>query len=276
MSTRPPRPSDEPERRPYRRTWPELDLSKLDLPDEETVEAVVPAASIQESVEEPQPEEEPAAPSNDLMPRGRSADPLFGLIVAVALAIGLTPLIPYNTDLRYVICWAVLAWFGILPVLMGRAAPERQQVDDLRWGAIFALIIGLPLVLFSSNLLATTAHLLFSANVGGTVQRLSPGAVLGLLLLVQPLAETLFFRGMFQETRPFWIVGLIAAVWSVLLYFPALPIGSAPAVGLLMGIALLLMNLIYSYVRQRNGLASAWLCQIVLNVLLLFIPYLTA
>jgi hypothetical protein len=34
------------------------------------------------------------------------------------------------------------------------------------------------------------------------------------------------------------------------------------------------MNLIYSYVRQRNGLAAAWICQIVANIVLLFLPLL--
>jgi hypothetical protein len=34
--------------------------------------------------------------------------------------------------------------------------------------------------------------------------------------------------------------------------------------------------MIYSYVRQRNGLAAAWLCQIVVNVVVLFLPVLIA
>ena len=47
-----------------------------------------------------------------------------------------------------------------------------------------------------------------------------------------------------------------------------------PAVTLIIGTALVMMNLIYSYVRQRNGLAAAWLCQIVINLTLLFLPLL--
>jgi hypothetical protein len=47
-----------------------------------------------------------------------------------------------------------------------------------------------------------------------------------------------------------------------------------PAVAVIIGTALFLMNLMYSYVRQRNGLAAAWICQIVASLILLFLPLL--
>ena len=43
---------------------------------------------------------------------------------------------------------------------------------------------------------------------------------------------------------------------------------------MVVGTALVMMNVIYSYVRQRNGLAAAWVCQIVVNLVLLFLPFL--
>ena len=61
----------------------------------------------------------------------------------------------------------------------------------------------------------------------------------------------------------------------MLLYFPLLYVGRFPLVSAVIAVALLMMNLVYSYVRRRNGLAAAWLCQIVLNFILLFIPYVT-
>ena len=46
-----------------------------------------------------------------------------------------------------------------------------------------------------------------------------------------------------------------------------------PAVAVIIGTALVMMNMIYAYVRQRNGLAAAWICQIVVNLILLFLPF---
>jgi len=65
-------------------------------------------------------------------------------------------------------------------------------------------------------------------------------------------------------------------VWSVVLFFPVMwgDIVRAPAVAFFLLIALLTINLLYSYVRERNGLAAAWLCQIVTSLIVFFIPYL--
>ena len=49
----------------------------------------------------------------------------------------------------------------------------------------------------------------------------------------------------------------------------------AQVIAVLTGSALVLMNVMYSYVCQRNGLAAAWLCQITINLLVdLLYPWL--
>ena len=78
-----------------------------------------------------------------------------------------------------------------------------------------------------------------------------------------------------QHARPFWLVGLLSSLWSILLIFPMIEVARYPVIGVIIGVALLMMNLMYSYVRRRSGLAAAWLCQITVNVVLLFIPYLS-
>ena len=227
------------------------------------------------------PEPEPATeapPQRPRSTRSRAAgsDPAFCYIIAVALAVGLSPLIPHNSDLRYVVIWGVLALFGVLAWLFGQMSRiEQETMDNLIWGVVFGAIIGVPLLIVGSSALATTSRLLFRANAGGEVFPLSAGSVLAMLVFVQPLAETLFFRGVLQEQRPFWLVGLLATLWSVLLFFPMMEIGEYPLVGVVLAVALLMMNLIYSYVRHRNGLASAWVCQIVTNLILLFIPFIS-
>ena len=208
--------------------------------------------------------------------RGAGSDPTFGFIVAVGVSLGMTPLIPDHTDLRFVAAWGVLAFFGVLAWLLGRMTRiQRETADNLIWGVIFGAIIGAPLLAVAGSALATMADLLFRSSIDGQIRSLSVGSALALVVFVQPLAETLFFRGMFQENRPFVLVALLATVWSILLFFPLLDIGQFPLVGVVIGTALLMMNLIYSYVRLRNGLAAAWLCQITLNVILLFLPYIS-
>lgn len=199
--------------------------------------------------------------------RGATSDPVFGFLIAVALSIGLLPLIPDNTDMRYIIIWAVMAGFGVLAWLLGSAARIGQETpENLVWGLIFGLIIGVPMLMVGGDTLRQTDQRLFV--------NMRPGEVLAFLVFVMPLAETLFFRGLLQESRPFWLVGILASLWSAFVFFPLLDVGRYPAVGVVIGTALALMNLMYGYVRRRNGLAAAWLCQIVANVVLLFLPFL--
>jgi len=79
-----------------------------------------------------------------------------------------------------------------------------------------------------------------------------------------------------QQNLPFWIVGGLGGLWSVILYFPVMwgELLTAPAVAIFLGIVLLMVNLLYGYVHDRNGMAAAWLCQIVSGLLLLFFPFL--
>lgn len=201
--------------------------------------------------------------------RGASSDPTFGYVIAIALSVGLTPLIPGGQiDLRYTILWMVVAGFGVLAWLLGNMPRIGQETpENLGWGIIFGMILATPLLAFGGETLRRTDILLFG--------HMSTGETLAYLVFVIPLSETLFFRGVLQENRPFLLVGLLSSIWSVLVFFPVFweEIGTYPAVAMVIGIVLVMMNLLYSYVRERNGLAAAWLCQIVVNLVLLFIPF---
>jgi hypothetical protein len=70
-------------------------------------------------------------------------------------------------------------------------------------------------------------------------------------------------------------VGILSSVWSILLFLPMIEVGAFPVIAAIIAVALTMMNLIYSYVRLRNGLAAAWLCQIAVNIVLLFIPFIS-
>jgi hypothetical protein len=209
--------------------------------------------------------------------RYRGGDPLFGFLLAIALSIGLTPVLPAQADLRYTLAWGALALVSVLAWLLGNADRIGQEDPvDLAWGVGFGLILSVPFALFFEDTLFQPATRLMFPEPGRADGLDTAGTVLAFLIFVKPLAETLFFRGLMQRQLEFWVVGALATVWSVTLFFPVMwgEILEAPAVGLFLGVVLLAMNMLYSYVRDRNGLAAAWVCQITTGLILFFIPFL--
>ncbi len=196
----------------------------------------------------------------------RRNDPLFVLLLLLALSIGLTALPTDQHDLRLVLLWLAMSGYSVANWLL--ADGERIGVDtleNLAWGLTFALVLSGPMLVFGENTLGTISQEMFG--------NLRSSSLLALLIFVTPLAETLFFRGLLQQRFVFWLTGLMASLWSILLYLPRLDVSQFPAIGLIVSIALLLINLLFSYVRQRNGLAAAWLCQIGVNLMLILLPF---
>ena len=211
-------------------------------------------------------EEQPRIPQRAQY-RGAS-DPLFGFVIAAALSIGLTPLLPGSVELRYTLAWGALAGVSVLSWLLGnmeRIGQERP--DNLGWGLLYGVMLGIPFLVFlSQHILTPAANRLFP--------NMSAGSLLAYLVFVMPIAETLFFRGLLQGQLAFWIVGLLATLWNILLFFPVMwgAITELPAVTFVIVTLLLMTNLLYVYVRKRNGLAAAWVCQIVVNLVILYVP----
>ena len=223
-----------------------------------------------ESVQAAEPDERQIEETrNATRPQYRGAsDPLFGFIIAAALSVGLIPLLPESVELRYALAWGALAGVSVLSWLLGtmeRIGQERP--DNLGWGALYGLLLGIPFLVFlGRHVLAPAADHLFP--------NMTAGSLLAFLVFVMPIAETLFFRGLLQGQLAFWIVGLLATLWNIVLFFPVMwqSITEHQAVALVIVILLLMMNLLYVYVRKRNGLAAAWICQIVTNLIILYIP----
>lgn len=202
--------------------------------------------------------------------RGPTSDPIFGFMIAAALSIGLTPLLPDNADLRYTLAWGALSGVSVLTWLLGHM--ERignERLENIGWGVLYGLMLGIPLmvVLREAILQPATAEMF---------PDMSAGSLLAFLVFVMPMSETLFFRGLLQRQLPFWIVGILATLWNLVLFFPVMwqTVTQLHAVTLVLIIVLLLMNMTFVYVRERNGLAASWLCQIVANLIILYIPYL--
>ncbi|MFZ4815287.1 MAG: CPBP family intramembrane glutamic endopeptidase [Phototrophicaceae bacterium] len=208
-----------------------------------------------------------AEEENAIQYRSTASDPLFGYLVAVAVCFGLTPLLPDGSATRYTLSWGVLAGFGVVAWLLGNGERIGQEIpENLVWGIVFGAVTGLPLYLFGGETLTTTANILF----GG----IPPGAVLAYVIFVMPLGETLFFRGILQKRLNIWVTGALATVWSGVLFFPYIRTMTAFwAVLVFIFTILAIVNIVYSWVRQRNGLAAAWICQILVSLMLIYLPF---
>lgn len=236
---------------------PEIELPAEDIPTDDNLRIG----------RAPLPEDDFEADENTVIYRAASSDPVFGYLVAMAVSFGLIPLLPDGAPMRYTVAWGLLAVFGVVAWLLGNGEQIRQEPpDDLVWGVGIGVLAATPLYLFGGVTLGTTAEILFSS--------VPPGALLAYLVFVMPLGETLFFRGIVQHDRSVWFVGLLSTAWSALLFFPLIRnLDEFWAVTIFIGTILGIVNFVYSWVRERNGLAAAWLCQIVVNLMLIFLPY---
>jgi hypothetical protein len=194
-----------------------------------------------------------------------NVDPVFIYLVLMALSLGLTPLANQNPLERYTILWTLLTLGGLYWVVTsGSGLRIGLQVNDLIWGGVWGIVLGTPLLLIGANVLSQTSVQMF---VG-----LPVGAVFQSTVYVMSLAETLFFRGMMQQSRSWPVTAGLATAWSVLLFFPTLDLADYPMLAVIIGTLFAMLSALYSYVRQRNGLAAAWLCQVVVSVLWLVVP----
>ena len=209
-----------------------------------------------------------AANETRAVSRGTTSDPFFGFLLAIALSIGLIPLLPESADLRYTLAWGVLAGISVLSWLLGNTERiSQEKPENIAWGIIYGLMLGIPFLLF-------LRQPILAPSTGQMFPQMSAGSLLAYLVFVMPIAETLFFRGLLQSQLTFWIIGLVAAMWNMMLFFPVMwqSVLQFPAVAVVIAIVLLMMNMIYGRVRERNGLAAAWICQIVANLVILYIP----
>jgi len=193
-----------------------------------------------------------------------SFEPLYALAIYLAAALG-TLLAIDNLEARYTILWSVLVLLGgALTLVDSRRTRRGVEALNLAWGIGYGALIGGLLLAFVSQGLLATSRLLFPES------RFSLPSLFQTLVLLGPLGETIFFRGVLQERRGIIASIVGAGLGTLLFYWPS---GSG-AIGTVVAIALFLTALagLYSYIRQRYGLAAAYACQVTLNLMLFFIP----
>ncbi|PJF40813.1 MAG: hypothetical protein CUN55_12300 [Phototrophicales bacterium] len=198
----------------------------------------------------------------------RETDPIIALMIIGAISLGLTPL---DAVVRYVILWSLLGGAGLIAYILGSSQRiSHTTVDDLIAGVSFGGWVGVPLMIALGTTLARISERMFNAD--GTSETVMNTWVFMAVVFVQPSADTLFFRGAMQQFRGLMITTLLATIWTITLYFPHMNLRNATGVAVTIAIFFTFLNFLYSYVRARNGLAAAWICQIITGSLLWFWP----
>ena len=199
----------------------------------------------------------------------RQADPILALMVIGAVSIGLTPV---DAVIRYVLLWTMLGGAGLLAYTLGASQRITQTtLDDLMAGIGFGLGIGIPLLIALGSPLASISERMFEAGEDVPAKVMDTWVFMA-VIFVQPAADSLFFRGAMQQFRNFALTAMLATLWTIALFFPHMQLGDATGVAAMLAIFFTFLNFLYSYVRVRNGLAAAWVCQIIGGGLLWFFP----
>ena len=230
-------------------------------PEEEYPEEELRPEEFPPPVEEIYPEAEEEFYDEDEEGTPLPIDPgvVFVMLMVVAL-LGAGSLKP---DVRFTILWTVLAIVGVLGYVLNNLTIERPTLRDLLLGVVYGAIIGLPIVAVTSATLKTISNAIFEG--------VPDGAAFQTLAFTMPLAETIFFRGVFQDIRGLVWATAAGSLWTIVLFFPAMNVLQFPLLALVLGISLVFINFVYSYLRERFGIFAAYTCQIVINVSLLFL-----
>ncbi len=189
-------------------------------------------------------------------------DPLYALALYLALGIG-TILFMEDLEMRYTVLWAALIGVGgMLTLFETPRRPGRITITNLAWGLFIGLVIGLPLLVTVNEGLAATSSLLFPYANLPTLFRS--------LVFIAPLGETMFFRGLLQERHGIATSIIGAGLGNVIFFWPA--IAATPVYLAALIVFYTVLAGIYSFLRARNGLSAALICQATINLLLIFVP----
>lgn len=228
---------------------------------------------LQQAAEEEKPEDdasEAALPADFIPTRAgqREVDPLFAYLFLISLGIGLST---FDPTVRFMVLWTLMGTLGVMGYLLGTVERMREaRIDDLVWGLAFGFLASFPFLLVFGASLETISIRMF--DVEATPTRIMHTWVFMAVAFVIPASETLFFRGAVQGVRGILITTILATLWSAVVFFPFMSLEGRTVIVIILIIVFTLLNFMYSYVRFRNGLAGAWLCQMVSYTLLWFLP----
>lgn len=191
----------------------------------------------------------------------RVLDP--ALLYFIIMALALLGLNNVASEIRYTALWTVLAILGVLFIINDKVNIPPPTTRDVVIGVGFGVLVGLPLLAIGAAQLKLVSLSVFKET--------SDAAIFQMLVFTMPLAEGLYFRAAFQNARGPIFAGVAAGIWALALFFSQFDYLKLPLLAVVLGLAFLFVNALYSYVRQRFSLFASWTCQIVINLLLLFV-----
>ena len=200
-------------------------------------------------------------------PRTRfTLDPYFACLVFAGVALG-TLALPVGP--RLIALWATLLVLWIVS-RQGQELHLAYHFSDLGRGVGLGLAISVPVVVFAFQGLATAIPILYVGGNTPSGSTITGTTIFATLVVLAPLAEELFFRDVLQRGRGMWFTIALYAAAGVLFFLPTA--GSYPIVLLAVGGATAVLGVIYSFLYQRFGLATALACHATVNLVLLCIP----
>jgi len=220
-----------------------------------------PTAPLRTPQENPPPEEIPPAEEDEFDPGpARKLDPVF--IYFVLIVIILLGLNTFTAEIRYTVVWTAMTVTAVIALIVDKIKIDTPTMTEIYVGVGLGLLIGLPLAGIGAPLLQQVSVDIFGKS--------TDVAVFQTLAFTMPLAEGLFFRVALQSARGAVFTAVAAGFWSIALFGPQLNVIKFPLVAVVIGLAFVFVNAIYSYARHRFGVFASWSCQIVINLLLLF------
>jgi hypothetical protein len=160
---------------------------------------------------------------------------------------------------------------AVMGYLLGSVEQAGEaKVEDVLWGLILGFLSSFPFLLVFGTALKTVSERMF--DVPNTPPQIMDTWVFMAVAFIMPATETLFFRGAIQGVRGLFFTAVLATIWLGVLFFPYMSLGGREAIAVILVMVFGLLNFMFSYMRHRNGLVGAWLCQIISYTLLWFFP----
>ena len=193
-------------------------------------------------------------------------DPYFACLIFAGVALGT---LSVQVTLRLTILWVTLLVLW-LAYGEGKAFSGSYRYADVGRGVLIGLLIGIPTMALAFRALARAIPILYVGPTLSSDLELTGSAVFAALVVLAPLAEELFFRDMLHKERGFWIATSLYAAAGVLLYLPTA--GEYPAVLFAVSGAAAVLGVVYGFLYERYGFATALSCHVTANLLLLCLP----
>ncbi len=188
------------------------------------------------------------------------SEPYLLFLIFAGIALG-TVLLQQSP--RFALLWVTL----VILSLLYRSKHEVEvgfSLPSVGRGALLGLVISVPLLAFLSEQLRA-----FTERLYGTQDIVS---LFYQVCFISAPIEEYFFRGVVQGQRGSSVSIALYALTALLYFLPYAPLLATFIVFVALGV----LGIVYSYVRERYGLAASVACHVVVGFVLQIAPSLIA